>query len=100
MTVLNFLVMACFAVPIGTAISAAGVQKAGIGGLATALITGLLIGIGFAFAMWWQHEKMAKYFPAASGVIWITALILDFAWMVVAGIVGGAATSAVLHLFR
>jgi hypothetical protein len=100
MTVLDFLVVICFVVPVGAAISAAGAQKAGIGGLAAALIAGSLIGIGFASAMWWQHDKLAKYFPAASGVIWIAALILDFAWMVIAGFVGGAATSAVFYLFR
>ena len=101
MTMWDILFGACFLVPISTAIQAASAAGAGIGGYASSLMIGLLIGIGLAFSMRSLHRKLVEQFQAASsavmGVILVAAFIVELAWVGAAGFVGWSTTSAVLH---
>jgi len=101
MTMWDILIGACFFAPITAAVQAAKASGAHGGGYVFSLMLGVVIGFSFAFSMRSSHRKLVKRSETAPSailsLILVGALIVELAWIGVAGFVGWSTTSVVLN---
>ena len=97
----DILIAACFLAPIMESVRAASAMGARGGGYAFSLVAGLIIGFSFAYSMRSLHRKVIKRFETGPtrllGLILVGALIVEVAWIGVAGFVGWSTISTVLN---
>jgi hypothetical protein len=76
--------------------------KLGFFGHALAVVFGLIIGFGFAWAMWLSISKLGKSMEriprSFQGVANFGLLVLMGLWIIASGIVGAELLSAILRL--
>jgi hypothetical protein len=102
MTLIELLIAICFFLAVGSAYGSASHLKLGFFGHAVALVIGIVIGLGFAWAMWASVGKLVKLIDRAPkalrGACGIGCLLLFGVWTMVAGIVVTVLPPAILRL--
>jgi hypothetical protein len=102
MTLIELFIAICFIMPIPAAYASASHMKLGFIGHALAVALGLVIGFGFAWAIWASVTKLVKLIDkvpkALQGACGIGCLLLFGVWTIVAEIVGAVLPPAILRL--
>ena len=69
MTLIESLIAICFILAVGSAYGSASHLKLGFFGHALASVIGILIGLGFAWAMWASVSKLVKLVDRVAGAM-------------------------------
>jgi len=101
-TLYELLIAICFFIAAESAYMSASHLKLGFWGHALAVVLGIVIGFGFAWAIWASMFKLGKWIcriPASfQAVCNFGVLAVMGVWIIASGIVGYVLPSAVLRL--